>query len=65
MKRRRNSKTYWFAGLLGAFGAASAALPDIRALIPPEWYPVVLIGVAGIIAALREMTTDGVRSPKE
>lgn len=65
MKRRRNSKTYWFAGLLGAFGAASAALPDIRALIPPEWYPAVLMGVAGVIAALREMTTETVRRTKE
>lgn len=60
MKRRRTSKTYWFAGLLGAFGAASAALPDIRALVPPEWYPVILMAVAGAVAALREMTTGPV-----
>lgn len=60
MKRRRNSKTYWFAGLLGAFGAAQAALPDIRALVSPEWYPAILIAVAGAIAALREMTTGPV-----
>lgn len=56
MKRRRNSKTYWFAGILGAFGAAQLAMPDIRALIPPEWYPAVLCVVAGVIAALREVT---------
>ena len=56
MKRRRSSKTYWFAGLLGAFGAAQVALPDIRALIPTEWYPAILCAVAGVIAALREMT---------
>ena len=60
MKRRRVSKTYWFAGLLGAFGAASAAMPDIRALIPAELYPAVLTAVAGVIAALREMTTGPV-----
>lgn len=65
MKRRRNSKTYWAAGLLAAFGAAQLAMPDIRALIPAEWYPAILMAVAGLMAVLREMTTDGVRAPKE
>lgn len=60
MKRRRNSCTYWAAGALAAFGALQIALPDVRALVPAEWYPGVLMGVAGVMAVLREMTTGPV-----
>ena len=30
MKRRRSSKTYWFAGLVTALGALQGLVPELR-----------------------------------
>lgn len=56
VKRRRTSKTYWFAVFCAGFGAAQEAMPQIAAMIDPQWYPklFVLVGIA--VAVLREVT---------
>ena len=36
MKRRRNSKTYWFAGLVTALGALQGLVPELRTVVPAD-----------------------------
>jgi hypothetical protein len=61
MKRRRSSKTYWFAGLVTALGALQGLVPELRAVVPAGAYPWLLVGVGVVVAALREATKDPVR----
>ena len=61
MKRRRTSKTYWFAGLVTALGALHGLVPELRTVVPADAYPWLLVGVGVVVAALREATKDPVR----
>ena len=56
MKRRRSSKTYWFAGLVTALGALQGLVPELRTVVPADAYPWLLVGVGVVVAALREAT---------
>lgn len=61
MKKRRNSKTMWFAALVAASGALQGLVPALSEVVPAHVYPWLLVGVGVAVAALREMTTDSVR----
>lgn len=61
MKKRRNSKTMWFAAIVAASGALQGLVPELREVVPAHLYPWLLVGVGVAVAALREMTTDAVR----
>jgi hypothetical protein len=61
MKRRRTSKTYWFAGLVTALGALQGFVPELKHAIPESAYPWLLVGVGVAVAVLREVTTDPVK----
>ncbi len=50
------SKTMWFAFLLMILGAVQTALPELK--LPPEWYGVVNMLVAIMVAGLRFITTQ-------
>jgi len=61
MKRRRNSKTMWFAAIVAASGALQATIPELREVVPASVYPWLLVGVGAAVAALREMTSESVK----
>jgi hypothetical protein len=61
MKRRRNSKTMWFAAVVAASGALQATIPELREVVPASVYPWLLVAVGVAVAALREITTDSVK----
>ena len=61
MKRRRNSKTYWFAAVVTALGALQGLVPELKGVIPADAYPWLLTGVGVAVAGLREITRDPVR----
>ena len=61
MKKRRTSKTYWFAAVVTALGALHGLVPELRAVVPADAYPWLLVGVGVAVAVLREVTTDPVK----
>jgi hypothetical protein len=61
MKKRRNSKTMWFAAFVAGSGALQGLVPALSDVVPATVYPWLLVGVGVAVAALREMTTDSVR----
>ena len=61
MKKRRTSKTYWFAAVVTALGALHGLVPELRAVVPADAYPWLLVGVGVVVAVLREVTTDPVK----
>lgn len=53
-------RTTIFAALLVMFGALQAALPDLRAQIPADAYPYILIAVGAIVQTLRNFTSTSI-----
>jgi hypothetical protein len=51
------SKTIWFAyGLIG-FGILQEILPQVEAMIPPQWYGIITSATGFAVMALRYVTT--------
>lgn len=51
------SKTIWFAyGLIG-FGILQEILPQVEAMIPPQWYGMITSATGVAVMALRYVTT--------
>jgi hypothetical protein len=61
MKKRRNSRTMWFAAFVAGSGALQALVPELREVVPATVYPWLLVGVGVAVAALREMTSESVK----
>ena len=49
------SKTMWFAAILAALGVVQTQLPELKELLH-DWYPLMTVGVAAAVAALRMVT---------
>ena len=60
MKKRRNSKTYWFAAAVTGLGALQGLVPNLMPVLSPALYPWLLVGVGVVVAVLREATTGPV-----
>ena len=54
------SRTMWAATALGCFGVAQTQLDYLRALVKPEFYGHVTIGIAIVVGVLRMITRTSI-----
>lgn len=57
-KNWHKSKTQWFNGLLVLVGLVQANIEEFRAIIPPSYFGLVLVGVGMMGWVLRTITTQ-------
>jgi len=55
----KGSRTYDFAAVLAGFGAIEQSLPQVKVLLG-DYYGLVFISIAVIVAVLRKVTTGPV-----
>ncbi len=63
MKPEIRSKTMWFFGALFALVTGLSQMPDVLALLPPDWAKYLLVFVAVMGMFLRTITTGPLGTP--